>query len=295
MTRKSFEASPCPASPDGQEMEKINRFTLNPLSPEEIFTFSVVLCDNETDRDNERFDTASLEELARLFEGKTGICDHSMKSSDQIARIYECHTETDPSRITEAGEKYCALRAKAYTLNIPANRDFISEIKGGIRKEVSVSCGISSVKCSICGTELREKSCSHRKGEIYSGKRCTHILSSPGDAYEWSFVAVPAQRCAGVTKAFDFRESEEFSSLEKRAALGDEYRKILIGEGVGFAALVLPALSREKAEKILDGIEPDALRSLHDALRERAREITPPASQLTGEKTTSASVDEFRI
>ena len=43
---------------------------------EEVYTFSVRLCDNEIDRDGERFDEQTLRELAALFIGKSGIFDH---------------------------------------------------------------------------------------------------------------------------------------------------------------------------------------------------------------------------
>ena len=38
------------------------------------------------------------------------------------------------------------------------------------------------------------------QGETYDGKLCCGVLSNPVDAYEFSFVAVPAQPGAGVTK-----------------------------------------------------------------------------------------------
>ena len=46
------------------------------MTPEEVYTFSVRLCDNEIDRDGERFDEQTLRELAALFIGKSGIFDH---------------------------------------------------------------------------------------------------------------------------------------------------------------------------------------------------------------------------
>jgi hypothetical protein len=47
--------------------------------------------------------------------------------------------------------------------------------------------------------------CGHRKGTAYekngAGKElCTYILDDPVDGYEFSFVAVPAQRNAGASK-----------------------------------------------------------------------------------------------
>ena len=57
--------------PDKAAMEKINLYTRRAYKAEEVYTFSVVLCDNEVDRDGECFTKETLEELAKLFVGKT--------------------------------------------------------------------------------------------------------------------------------------------------------------------------------------------------------------------------------
>ena len=74
----------------GQEdLEQINRLTRREFSQEELYCFRVVLCDNDVDRQMERFDEETLEQLARMFVGKTGICDHQPKTANQLARIYQ--------------------------------------------------------------------------------------------------------------------------------------------------------------------------------------------------------------
>ena len=49
-----------------EEMERINAMSKKKLEPGEVYAFAVRLCDNEIDRDNERFPAATLEELAPL-------------------------------------------------------------------------------------------------------------------------------------------------------------------------------------------------------------------------------------
>jgi len=80
---------------------------------------------------------------------------------------------------------------------------FPQEIDGGIKKEVSVSCSAEKCICSICGTDRRIKSCVHIKNKKYGSKLCFNMLENITDAYEWSFVAVPAQVNAGVTKKYN--------------------------------------------------------------------------------------------
>jgi hypothetical protein len=64
--------------------------------------------------------------------------------------------------------------------------------------------------------------CDHEKGGEYCGKLCYHILDEPLDAYEWSFVAVPAQVNAGVTKRFALREKHEGTDKSYELALARE-------------------------------------------------------------------------
>ena len=48
------------------DMAQINALAKREMTPEEVYTFSVRLCDNEIDRDGERFDEQTLRELAAL-------------------------------------------------------------------------------------------------------------------------------------------------------------------------------------------------------------------------------------
>ena len=54
-----------------EELELINKFTRRKFTQEEIYTFTVVLCDNDIDRENERFSDEALEKLAELYVVKT--------------------------------------------------------------------------------------------------------------------------------------------------------------------------------------------------------------------------------
>lgn len=56
-----------------EELKAINAMSKKKLRPEEVYAFAVRLCDNEIDRDNERFPAATLEELAPLFVGRA-VC-----------------------------------------------------------------------------------------------------------------------------------------------------------------------------------------------------------------------------
>ena len=50
-----------------EEMALVNRYTRRDLSADEVYLFSVALCDNDIDRDYERFTVEALFELEKLF------------------------------------------------------------------------------------------------------------------------------------------------------------------------------------------------------------------------------------
>lgn len=187
---------------DKSILDKINRYSQTELTENQVFVFNVILCDNDIDRDYERFSDDALEQLKSLFIGKTGISDHNPKSSLQNARIFDTEVVSDPFKKTSDGREYKYLKASVYMIRTDSNKDLISEIEGGIKKEVSISCSAFSRRCSVCNCDKNTSSCVHSKGKKYGSQICHTVLSDITDAYEWSFVAVPSQKNAGVTKHF---------------------------------------------------------------------------------------------
>jgi len=205
------------------DLEAINRLAKTPLTAGQVYAFAVRLCDNEVDRDFERFDKAALNALGDLFVGRAGIFDHRWSAEGQTARIYRTELVHEPGRTTMAGDGYCYLKGWAYLLRTERNAELIAEIEGGIKKEVSVGCSVRRSVCSVCGAA--SGTCEHVKGQLYGGKLCYAELREPSDAYEWSFVAVPAQREAGVLKKTfgGGAGQEELRRLRQEAELGRKY------------------------------------------------------------------------
>lgn len=187
----------------------INQFSKRELTPEEVYCFSVVMCDNDIDRELERFTNKTLDALAPMFVGKTVISDHSWRSGNQIGRIYAAEVQRTTEQ-NQAGEPLRQLVGKVYMLNSEDNKATIDAIEAGILKEVSVGVSVKTRSCSLCGTKIKwnwsswTEECDnhHVLGETYPSEGfCFANLDDPRDAYELSFVAVPAQRNAGVRKA----------------------------------------------------------------------------------------------
>lgn len=190
-------------------LDKINSFTRRKFKEDELYVFPIELCNNDIDRDMECFSDAALDKMKELFIGKTGIFDHDPSAGNQTARIFDTEVVTDSQRMTAYGTHYKYLKAMAYMIRTDSNKDIIAEIDGGIKKEVSVSCSAEKRICSVCGCDKTKDSCEHTKGTEYFGQKCHIILDGITDAYEWSFVAVPAQINAGVTKKYNKPKEEK--------------------------------------------------------------------------------------
>lgn len=259
----------------GEDLERINALARRELTAEEVYTFAVRLCDNDIDRDNERFAVKTLEELGELFMGAPGIFDHQWSAKGQTARIYRTELVREEGVLTRDGEEYCCLKGYAYMMRTAENESLIAEIDGGIKREVSVGCAVERTECSICGADMREGGCGHEKGQSYQGKICTGVLLGAKDAYEWSFVAVPAQRKAGVVKGAKSRDG-----MEREAELGRQYLRKLRREVVRLGCLVEETVDRELMERVAARLEQGELEGLRRAYQVQAERKFCGKSQL---------------
>lgn len=293
-----------------RELEELNRFSKTPLTHEEVYLFSVRLCDNQVDRDNEYFDRAALEQLAPLFVGKSGIFDHDWTAKYQAARIYRTEVIQESGIVEESGETKCFLKGYAYMLRTEGNQELIAEIEGGIKKEVSVSCAVERSLCSICGNDIQNRSlCSHEKGRAYEGRRCAAKLTDPTDAFEWSFVAVPAQRQSGVMKAMkDWAANHpgegfgkglplerQLEQLEKEAALGRKYLDELRGEVLWLGLLAQKEMKAGTLSAICQKLEEDELLQMKRAYEKTAKERYPLETQLSYQSPPQQEVQEDKV
>jgi hypothetical protein len=311
------------------DLEQINRFTRRKLSADEVFCFSVILCDNEIDRDFERFPRASLDALAPMFVGKTGVFDHSAQAKNQSARIYRTEVITDGNRRAIPGkdEPYACLKAWAYMVRSAGNGDLILDIDAGIKKEVSVGCAVAKIACSVCGANQKHAGdaasgvsfCSHRKAEVYNGVKCCHELHEPTDAYEWSFVAVPAQKNAGVTKNYPgvagdasvcpVRRAEVVTPYDSDAQAGgrtpplqDEIRKAgeeylsgLRREMLRLGAAAHPGLDRGILEEVGASMNTVQLKAFTEGFRSAAAQNLPAPQLAPAREITAAADSQFKI
>jgi hypothetical protein len=144
--------------------------------------------------------------------------------------------------------------------------------------------------CSICGGEYG--TCGHQKGEHYDGMLCCVILKEPMDAYEFSFVAVPAQREAGVIKglgggnrrlkelADEYGAQGEYRALYVQAQLGQRYEKQLQDDVVRLFLSLDMGMEEPVLRSISQKVSAEELQHLKAALEERVAEYLPMQTQL---------------
>lgn len=184
-----------------RELALINAQTLRELSADEVFTFRLAACDNQIDRDCERFTEATLEQLSKLYIGKPVLRDHKWSAETQTARVFD-------AQVADEGEVK-RLVLSCYMVRTASTADTIAAIEGGILRECSVGCAVEHVNCSICGADQRKTLCEHWPGREYDGQLCHFELDGAADAYEVSLVAVPAQPEAGAVKAKRYGGTEK--------------------------------------------------------------------------------------
>ena len=207
---------------DAHELALMSEQALRPIQANEVFAFKIAACDDQIDRDLERFTSATLDQLAQMFPGRPVLRDHAWSASSQTARVYAGSTETTN------GVKRLILRA--YMPCNETTRPTVDAIELGILREASVGVSVRQCLCSVCGQDY--STCGHMRGETYEEKLCHVELDGAEDAYEVSLVAVPAQKEAGVVKRYAQKENrteadgaEECSILRMAQAMQEMEEK----------------------------------------------------------------------
>lgn len=229
-------ATVAPLKISDEDLEKINKYTLTPVSVDEVFIFKATIADNEQDdRNYMPFDLEALQDMKSLYIGKPMIKDHDRVADNQIGRVFDTELVSDENKTTELGEVHTELVAKVYMIKTDSNKDLIAEINGGIKKEVSTNTVPKRMICNICGRDNMKDYCNHFPGREYTAKDsdgkainkpCKMILSGVKDTWELSLVAVPAQPRAGAHKSIGFTKpiepTEEPIGLDKEVLQADE-------------------------------------------------------------------------
>ena len=113
-----------------------------------------------------------------------------------------------------------------FTCNI-GDEDGVKGIKNGTLSTVSIGAVAYDVTCSICGANVAECDCGHKKGRVYDGKLCYWTINDM-EPREVSYVILPSDKYAQTMKVYKPGKKELKESIEvKKMSVCDEIMKRL--------------------------------------------------------------------
>ena len=187
-----------------EALAKINEYTKEPLSKEDVFLFDIYLASSESDRVGDKMTPEFMEQFVSLIKDKglIGLKDHDWESKNASSRLYDVEVVESEDELDEDGNKLMYVLGHAYMLR---NDPDVERVNAGLLSGVSVSFASSGDRCSICGEttvkgedDIAVCKNEHRMLETYDGQVCHNLLCHCDDVYEYSFVPVPCQRHARV-------------------------------------------------------------------------------------------------
>jgi hypothetical protein len=200
--KECLEASIKALKVDDSTMSAINQYALEPLQASDIYAYQMKLANDQYDRDEERFTPDYLKRFADTLPGKSVMRGHDYRS-EPAGRIYDADVHKD----TGTGGNY--LLVKAY---LDADGPLTPVVRKGIAGHVSIGFNADQRLCDICGkdydgywkqVDADDEPCSHIKGRMYNGVKCTVTYGGDLDKVEGleaSHVWLGAQYGATTTR-----------------------------------------------------------------------------------------------
>lgn len=154
-------------------LEKINNYYLKRVTLDDVYIFTVKLCDNDIDTDRQCFSDESLGDIAKLVIGRTGQVD------EYKARIFDTIIIVDDDEKTKYNKPRKKLYAHCWIDRKPQNEEIIQAIADSVSIEASISCSVRHKYCSVCGNDKLKEHCKCDYGY--------EILDGVTDVYDWFF------------------------------------------------------------------------------------------------------------
>ena len=147
----------------------------------DYYVFKIILCNNDVDKDHDKFSIQTLYQIRDMAIGKNGILDTMPNKENNIARIFDCSVEYDKGKTTIDGEPLLYVQAYAFLDKCISDGcgAIAQKIKEGFYNEVSVGCSIyKSHKESFFDSE-------------FASEYEITVIDSIADLYEWSIIQKP--------------------------------------------------------------------------------------------------------
>lgn len=180
-----------------EELKLIETVWGKPVKKEDVFIFTMRICDNDIDKDNECFSVSALYQIAEMIVGKRGIISNiSVNEKNIVAQIYSAKVCCDYEKRTAIGQDYQYVEAKGFIIYNDNTKTICKMIQSEQIQEVSIGCAVATHK----------KRVSPDYGEYTELRDVTEV-------YEWAFVT--------PTKM----SNEEYNYNEYDRGWNDGYKK----------------------------------------------------------------------
>jgi hypothetical protein len=218
---KQFDLKAFGADITPDMIDKINRFSLKPLTAEEVYVRKYLYAHNAVDRDNERFPEKVLDDFAATLPGKSLLKVHDRKSLP-VGLFFDASTEDmtkdqfkvltgEDARIPEGMNMVKVAWGWIYMLKSPFNEEIMANIDAGVYRHHSPGFRCADIMPV--------------KGPYEQVLYWEYV--PPGEAVEGSIVWLGAQIGSTVQKAAGDSESEEGHDIDEKTEGGKKVDKLL--------------------------------------------------------------------
>lgn len=252
---------------DDEMLKKINRHTLEPVTLDDVFTFSGICSNDRMDSYLTRMDpTTTLKNYAEdLRNGVPLLPGHDI-TKNPYGRSYDgefIQAEADESNQVR-GHWYILNNTN---LNGENTGDTIRAIKAGILKDMSVGFGNPNMwyRCSSCGRDVMNFDCPHLPGMEDEEGRVTFAWVVEGRLREVSTVYKGATPGSWIDKAREYVNQGQIPQMNIQR-LEREYQVRLDD---GKRSFYMPKNNETKED---EGMSQTARNSLLDDIRNAVRE-----------------------
>lgn len=174
-------------APDGGASEAalklINALGLpRAATADELIVRAALVANNLPDAYDTVFSDAALEQVAGMLPGNPLMRNHVAWEAEAlpVGRWF------DAAVVEIDGVRW--VRASFYMARDPEGESLVRRMDTGIVREVSLAWWVASVRCNICGRDLRDDGCAHLPGELYDGRKCLGVMQEIASVDECSLV-----------------------------------------------------------------------------------------------------------
>ena len=109
--------------------------------------------------------------------------------------------------------------ALLFTVNVP-DEEAKQQIEDGRLSTVSIGINATDVRCSICGQNIAEGKCGHKRGQHYDDKLCYWIVNE-FTGKELSYVITPSDPYAHNVKIYSPDDNVELKETQEQMLMNE--------------------------------------------------------------------------